>query len=125
MGTSHDSYVLCTNDTPVDRWLKAYYDKTGFKGVMLNANYNLENDIALVGDYVIFVFMDPKMIEELDKMYSTPHDMTEAISAGILETILSKRTKIKVTIVKNRALARHYREKILGYFSEKEQKPAK
>jgi hypothetical protein len=118
MGSTHESYILVPNDTPVDRWLKAYYEDRGFKGVLLNANYKIEEDIAIVGDYVLYVFLTPEMKEKINNLYSNT-DMTQAINKGILETILMEKTKIKVLIIKNKNLVKQYWEKIMPYFGKK------
>jgi predicted transcriptional regulator len=117
MGTSHDAYLLVPNNTPVDQWLIAYYQKTGFN-VLLNANYRIEDDLAIVGDYLIYVFMDPKLKEKINQLYSNTN-LSEAINKGILETILMEKTKIRVTVVRNKQLVKQYWEKILPYFGKK------
>jgi hypothetical protein len=118
MGSAHDSYILVPKNTPVDQWLKAYYEKTGFKGVLLGADYKIEDDLAIVGDYLIYVFIEPKMKSKIDELYSNTN-LSEAINKGILETILMEKTKIKVTIIKNKPLVKQYWEKILPYFGKK------
>jgi len=118
MGSAHESYLLVPGNSPVDQWLKAYYEKTGFKGILLNAGYKTEDDLAIVGDYLIYVFFDPKLKSKIDKLYSNT-DLSQAINKGILETILMEKTKIKVTIIKNKSLVKQYWEKILPYFGKK------
>ncbi|MFA6269213.1 MAG: hypothetical protein WC652_05325 [archaeon] len=118
MGSAHESYILVPNNTPVDQWLKSYYEKTGFKGILLGADYKIEDDLAIVGDYLIYVFLDPKLKKELDELY-TNTNLSEAINKGILETILMKKTKIKVTVIKNKTLVKQYWEKLLPHFGKK------
>lgn len=118
MSSSHDSYILVPTSTPVDIWLKSYYEKTGFKGIMLNSKYKIEDDLALVGDYLIYVFLTPEMKEKINQLYSNTN-LSEAINKGILETILMEKTRIRVTVVKNAGLVKQYWEKILPYFGKK------
>ncbi len=118
MGSSHESYILVPSNSPVDQWLKAYYEKTGFKGILLNADYKIEDDLAIVGDYLIYVFLPPELRTRLDKLYSNTN-LSDALHSGILETILMEKTKIKVTIIKNKTLVKQYWEKILPYFGKK------
>ena len=118
MASAHDSYLLIPSNSPVDQWLKTYYEKVGFKGVILNADYKIEDDLAIVGDYLIYVFLPTELKKRLDELYANPN-MSDAIHSGILETILMEKTKIKVTIVKNKPLAKQYWERILPYFGKK------
>ena len=58
------------------------------------------------------------MKAKIDQLYSNT-DMTQAINKGILETILMEKTKIRVTIIKNKTLAKQYWEKLMPYFGKK------
>ncbi|MDD4082606.1 MAG: hypothetical protein PHD05_04425 [Sphaerochaetaceae bacterium] len=118
MASTHDSYLLIPSNSPVDHWLKTYYEKVGFKGVILNADYKIEDDLAIVGDYLIYVFLPPELKKRLNELYSNPN-MSDAIHSGILETILMEKTNIKVTIIKNKTLVKQYWERILPYFGKK------
>ena len=118
MGSSHESYILVPANTPVDQWLKAYYLNTGFKGILLNADYKIEDDLAIVGDYLIYIFFAPELKAKIDQLYSNLN-LTEAIQKGILETLLTEKTSIKVTIIKNKLLVKQYWEKLLPYFGKK------
>ena len=118
MGSAHESYILVPNNTPVDEWLKAYYDKAQFKGVLLDADYKIEDDLAIVGDYLIYIFFSPELKAKINDLYMNTN-LSEAIKNGILETILMEKTKIKVTIVKNKTLVKQYWEKIMPYFGLK------
>ncbi|MBT4870018.1 MAG: hypothetical protein HON47_00390 [Candidatus Diapherotrites archaeon] len=113
-----NSYVVVMKNTPVDRWLEAYYQKAGATGIKLGTNYTLEEDIAIVGDYVIQVFFEEKTKKKLDKLYSEVKDITDAIQKGILEQILAEPTKVKVVITKNKDLADIYLKKLLSFFGD-------
>jgi hypothetical protein len=118
MASSHDSYIICPGNTPVDHWLKAYYEKAGFKGILLNADYKIEDDLALVGDYLIQIFLTPELKTKINDLYSNTN-MSEAINKGILETILTEKTKIRVSIIKNKEMVKMYWERIMPYFGKK------
>jgi DNA-binding PadR family transcriptional regulator len=118
MGGAYDSYIVVPSNTPVDKWLKSYYEKTGFKGILLNADYKIEDDLAIVGDYLIYIFFTPELKNKINQLYSNT-DMSQAINKGILETILMEKTKIKVTIIKNKTLVKEYWEKLLPLFEKK------
>jgi len=113
-----NSYVVVMKNTPVDRWLEAYYQKAGATGIKLGVDYNLEDDVAIVGDYVIQVFFEDKTKKKLDKLYLEVKDITDAIQKGILEEILTEPTKVKVIITKNKDLADIYLRKLLSFFGD-------
>jgi len=113
-----DSYIVAIKDTPVDKWLKSYYEKTGGTGIKIGVKYDLEDDIAIVGDYVIQVFFDKKTKNKLDKLYSEVKDISDAIEKGLLEQVLTEETKIKVVITKNKDLAEIYLRKLVSFFGD-------
>ena len=113
-----NSYIVAIQDTPVDRWLKSYYEKTGGTGIRIGAESNLEEDVAIVGDYVIQVFFEEKTKKKLDKLYSEVKDISDAIDKGILEQVLMEPTKVKVIITKNKDLAEIYLRKLLIFFGD-------
>jgi hypothetical protein len=78
-----NSYVVVMKDTPVDKWLEAYYRKAGATEIILGVDYNLEEDIAVVGDYTIQVFFEEETKKKLDKLYSEVTDISDAIEKGI------------------------------------------
>jgi|GEM_PF-4920272 len=119
MGSAHDSYLLVPSKSKVDEWLKPYYEKTGFKGILLGADYKIEDDLAIVGDYLIYVFFEPKLKKKINELYSNAN-LADAINKDIIETILREKTCIKVTIVKNSSLVKQYWRKILPYFGKKD-----
>jgi predicted transcriptional regulator len=43
-----DSYIVAVRNTPVDKWLKTYYEKTGATGVKIGVNYDLEMILPLL-----------------------------------------------------------------------------
>jgi len=111
-----NSYVVVKKDTPVDRWLEAYYKKCGATGIVLGADYGFDEDIAIVGNYVIQVFYEDKTIKQIDKLYSEVKDISDAIEKGILEQLFSEKNKVKVIITKNKDLSEIYLKKLLSYF---------
>jgi len=113
-----NSYVIVMKNTPVDRWLEAYYQKAGATEIKLGVNYNIEEDVAVVGEYVIQVFFEDKTKKKLDKLYSEVKDITDAIQKGILEQVLMEPTKVKVIITKNKDLADIYLKKLLSFFGD-------
>jgi transcriptional regulator CtsR len=115
-----DSYIVAIKDTPVDQWLKSYYLKTGATGVKVGVDYPLEDDVAIVGNYLIQVFFDEKTKKTLDKLYSEVKDISDAIEKGILEKILTEKTNIKVVITYNKELADIYLQKLVSFFGDPE-----
>jgi len=113
-----DSYIVAIEDTPVDKWLQAYYLKTGGTGVKIGVDYDLEDDVAVVGDYVLQVFFDKQTKKKLDKLYSEVEDFADAIEKGLLEQVLTEPTKIKVVITRNTELADIYLRKLVGFFGD-------
>ncbi len=118
---SKDSYVVSVKDTPVDRWLQAYYLKTGGAGIKVGIKYNIEQDIAVVGHYVIQVFFEDKTTKIVDKLYSEVKDISDAINKGLLDQVLTKPTKIKVVITKNKDLSDIYLKKLVSFFGNPEE----
>jgi hypothetical protein len=118
MGESYYSYVVCQSDTVVDRWLKGYYLKAGFDGIKLGADYQFEDDFAIVGNYFIQIFFPDAMKKMIDELYSSVKDMSDVINKGFLENLFREKTHIKVILIRNPELCDRLRPKILGYFKE-------
>lgn len=116
MGGEHDSYIICSSNTVVDKWLKEYYLKTGFDGVALGVDYNVENDMAVVGDYITTIYMDEELKKIIHEVYSNAKDMSDVIQNDFLEELFNKKTQIHVIINKNPVVAKQLREKVLSYF---------
>jgi hypothetical protein len=113
-----DSYIVATQNSPVDKWLQSYYIKTGATKVKIGAKYALEDDIAIVGNYVIQVFFDNKTKKKIDKLYSEVKDISDAIDKGILEQVLTESSKIKVVITRNKELADIQLRKLVSFFGD-------
>jgi predicted transcriptional regulator len=111
-----DSYIVAIKDTPVDKWLKTYYEKTGATGVKIGVDYDLEDDIAIVGHYVIQIFFDTETKKMIDKLYSKVKDISDAIEKGILEKVLSESTNIRVVITHDKQFADIYLRKLVSFF---------
>ena len=119
MGNTYDSYVISLGNTAVDQWLKEYYLKAGFKGILLNADYKTENDFATIGNYVLQIFFDAGTEKMIDEFYSKTKEMSEMMRQNFMENLFSRKAQIKVIITREPALAKILREKILTYFEKK------
>jgi hypothetical protein len=113
-----DSYIVAIKNTPVDKWLQSYYKKTGVTEIKIGVDYDLTDDIAIVGNYVIQVFFDNKTTNTLDKLYSEVNDISDAINKGILEKVLTEKTNIKVVITHDKELANIYLRKLINFFGD-------
>ncbi len=122
MGETYESYVICANDTPVDRWLKDYYLKAGFNGIKLGADYKFEDDFAVIGNYYLQIFFPESMKKMNDKLFSSVKDMSGLINKGFLENLFRQKTHIRVIIIRNPELCRQLRQRQLSYFKEDESK---
>ena len=111
--------MICLSDTAVDQWLKEYYLRAGFKGMLLNADYKTENDIAVVGNYVIQVFYDPETEKMIDEFYSKTKEMSELMQQNFMEKLFTRKAQIKVIITREPDLAKILRERIQKYFEKK------
>jgi len=116
MGQKHESYVICNGNTIIDNWLKDYYISAGFKGIKLEANYNLENDFAVVGNYIIQIFFDPETEKRIDYFYRTTKEISTLIQKGFMDDMLTKKVQIKIIVFREPELAKTLRDKILTFF---------
>jgi len=116
MGGDHQSYLVCTSNSLVDQWLKEFYVKTGFDGVVLGTDFKHEDDIAVVGDSVLHIYFPEEIKMGMHKIYTEAKDISDVINNDFLEKMFNEKVKINVTVVKNKEVAAQMRDKILSYF---------
>jgi len=119
MCSNHKTFVICNGNTPVDQWLKQYYLDAGSNEVLLNAKYDLEEELAITGKYIIRTFFDENTKNIINKVYSNAKDSSEIISRSFLDKLFNNKAQIKVTVTRDPELAQIYNEKLLKFFNKK------
>jgi len=111
----HNTYVLCANNTLVDKWCSDFYKSIGCK-IKLNAKCASTCELMVFGDVVIQIYL-PKIIKDnFKKYFSNIKDAKNIKQKVLIDNIFEKKTDIKVIINKDKEIAEQIKKDTLSYF---------
>lgn len=109
------SYVLCTEDTPLDRSILKFHQKIGVKMKIKRSNAIFDKSyyIGTYGDRVIQAIYPPEIVKRLGSFFKKNKN-AERLDLAELYKIVNVKTKVKMTVIKNLEMARHINASIIG-----------
>lgn len=109
-------YCLCPNNTPLDQLFADWIGKLGRKNI-LGANYQLNHDYIIKGDYIAQVYYEEEFRTKIDKFYKKNTDLKN-IDYHKLQEIATEKTEIQIIVIKNKELAQQLREAVFNHFKD-------
>ena len=112
---SPNSFFICKGDTNTDRLLAKYFESLGVK-VKTGVECADVCDIFTGGDFVIQTFFTKELKEDLDRLYANFGNISKSDMLELYDRIYSKKTSIRVVIIKNPELEKQIYEDTTRHF---------
>ena len=109
------SYVLSIGNTLLDRYIWKFYKKTGLKiafSPSLSA-FDKNYYVATYGETIVQVHYPPEMVDDLEKFFRKNKNI-EDLDLHELSEIANKKQEIKLTVIKNLAMAKQINKSIIS-----------
>ncbi len=111
----NQTYVVCSGDTPIDRWCASFEGKLK-KNIKLGTKTNGNCDVFVRGDLVLEVYYPEPLMEFLGKKYESVKNVGELNLRELISGFYRKKAKILVVMNRNRKVAEHIRKVTVGHF---------
>lgn len=111
-------YVLTNKDTLIDRLNARTYTEQGAK-VKFHVERPFTPDTIVHGDYVAYVYLDPKGKKIYNQFCDTVKSLKNLNIAELFNTLFETSFKNIIHITKNKEIANHIRETTINEFGEK------
>jgi len=107
-------YRICKGNTEIDKIAASIWDMYGAK-TKLGINFNGDSSFIVFDDY-IWQMINNKHLKEMDKIFNSSNFKLNKYYFDFMDKFYYKKSRIKVIIQKNPALAKMIREQVLSYF---------
>jgi len=109
------SYILCTENTPLDRNIVEFHKKIGVNMKIRPSKSNFDKSyyIGTYGDLIIQVIYPIEIVKKLERFFKKNKGMKE-LNLVELSKIVNTKTKVKMTVIKNLQMAKHINASIIG-----------
>lgn len=115
-------YCICSSDSEVDRYCRAFNNSIGTKAIYSN-DPKLNWNVNIFGDLIFTYYSDPEIADSMDKFFEKHKDFTTLELNKLLE-LVEKKGNFRILIVKDSAYAERIFSQELSLFStKKKQKP--
>jgi len=108
------SYIMSTGNTPLDKNIRKFYRDIGIK-VTINAStssFDKSYYVGTYGDLIIQSQYPEEIVKDLDHFFKKNKTIKE-FNLKELSDIVNKNVKIKLTIIKNLAMAKQINKSII------------
>jgi len=109
-------YTFSAGNTYLDNWCKKYYLDQNFFYKTSKESKETSDYFAVYNDFIIQTTYPKKLSQEINNIYNQTKDF-QSFNIARLIKILRKKTKLKVTIMKNPVVAKQLRNSILSKFN--------
>lgn len=108
--------------TPLDKVLKTEFSDDNRQYHMERVFDRKDYYVVVIGNYITEVVLDPKMVEEIEKIYTSYTELTEEAVTS-LQKLLSVPARHKIKISRNCRKARMIKTKLAKNFFIKQKQP--
>jgi len=115
MGHSPNSFFICRGDTKTDRLLAKYFESLGIR-VKIGVECAEVCDIFTGGGFVTQTFFTKELKEDLNRLYANFGNISKSDMLELYDRIYSKKTSIRVVIIKNPELEKQIYEDTRRHF---------
>ncbi len=115
------SYAISTGSTPLDRNIWKFYTKIGLKIKLYPSTSSLDKTyyVGTYGDTIVQAHYPKEIVDALEKFFKK-NKTIEELDLDELATIVNTKTTIKLTVIKNQAMAKQINKSILAQIKETE-----
>ena len=116
-------WLVCRSDTPFDRWVLGQYAKAGGSGNSgkLGVPFFSEHDVIAAGEHVFEVSFSPETKRLIEQAYNKSQNLEDLYQFYQQNDYAKYPFDIKLTITKNRQMAKTIQEYVKGFFKEGKQ----
>jgi len=109
------SYILSIGITPLDRYVWKFFGKIGLKIAFSPSLSSFDKSyyVATYGETIVQVQYPQKIVEDLEKFFRK-NKMIEDLDLNELSEIVNKKQEIKLTVIKNLAMAKQINKSIIS-----------
>lgn len=109
------AYILCTENTPLDRNLAKFHEKIGVK-VIINpslSSFDKSHYIGTYGPLIIQAKYPPGIVKKLDAFFKKNKDISN-LDLSELSSIANTKVEVKMTVIKNLEMAKQINASIFA-----------
>jgi hypothetical protein len=112
------SYAISSGSTPLDRNIWKFYRKIGLKTRLFpsSASFDKSNYLGTYGEMIVQTQYPKKLVGLLDD-YFKKNKSLESLDLGELSKIINKKYEVKLTVIKNLAMAKQINKSIIEQFN--------
>ncbi len=109
------SYALSIGNTPLDRYIWRFYKKRGLKVLFSPSLSTFDKSyyVATYGETIVQVHYPKIIVDSLEKFFKK-NKIVEDMDLGELSKIANKKKEIKLTVIKNLAMAKQINKSIIS-----------
>ncbi len=114
------SYIVVSSDTALDRWGLKFHKQFPNVFIKLGVKIPSINDCEtrIFGDIVMQTYIPEKIKNFIDNMYKKTKNVNDLDIHEFYEKAYTTPCKIKLVVIKNKAIADHLRSQIMSYFDK-------
>lgn len=113
-----NSYKIFGSLSPLDKWAMDFYKQLGVN-VVFNKNTGQKKDIAVYNDEILEISYSQELINLMDNFFRKNKEFGRIDLTGFFKDILSKKTRITVTLQKNSCIADGIVKESIRLFDDK------
>ncbi len=109
------SYILGIGSSPLDRYILKFYRKIGIKVAFNHSTTSFDRTyyVGTYGETIVQVHYPAQTVEQLEKFFKK-NKTIEELDLHELSDIVNKKQEIKLTIIKNLAMAKQINKSIIS-----------
>ena len=112
-----DVYSIVKGNTAIDKWCSEFWNKQGAH-TKYGIKHNSETDTVSFGEFTIKVYYPKKTMQKIDSFFKKAKKIEDLDIHQLFETVFQDKTKIIMTINKNKELAERTKEETIKIFQE-------
>jgi len=108
------SSILSAGNTLLDKNIKRFYERIGIHFVIdpSRSSFDRSHYVATYGDLIVQAQYPPDLVSALDIFFRKNSSLKD-LNLGALSDIVNKKTEIKLTVIKNLAMAKQINRSIM------------
>ena len=109
------SYAVSTGATPLDRFVWKFYKKIGLIVHTYPSISRIDREyyVGTYGDIIVQAHYPKEILDAMDSFFKKTKDM-ENLDLTELSKIVNKKTRVKLTVIKNLAMAKQINQSIIS-----------
>ncbi len=109
------SYVLSIGNTPLDRYIWKFYKRIGLKIAFSPSLSSFDKTyyVATYGETIVQIHYPKEIVDDLEKFFKK-NKTIEDLDLGELSEIVNRKQEIKLTVIKNLAMAKQINKSIIS-----------